>query len=37
MIEGSLPLTERIKVLNNFRKVNGPNVLLMTLGTGAVG
>ncbi|KAG2413393.1 hypothetical protein HFD88_002582 [Aspergillus terreus] len=37
MIEGSLPLTERIKVLNNFRDVNGPNVLLMTLGTGAVG
>jgi SNF2 family DNA or RNA helicase len=37
MIDGSLSLTERIKVLNNFRSPSGVNILLMTLGTGAVG
>jgi SWI/SNF-related matrix-associated actin-dependent regulator of chromatin subfamily A3 len=37
MIDGSLPLTERLKVLKDFRSPSGANVLLMTLGTGAVG
>jgi SWI/SNF-related matrix-associated actin-dependent regulator of chromatin subfamily A3 len=37
MIDGSLPLTERIKVLKEFRSPDGANILLMTLGTGAVG
>ena len=37
MIDGSIPLSKRIKVLNAFRSQTGPNVLLMTLGTGAVG
>ncbi|KAI0550333.1 SNF2 family N-terminal domain-containing protein [Xylaria curta] len=37
MIDGSLPLAERIKVLKDFRSLNGANILLMTLGTGAVG
>ncbi|KAK6063731.1 DNA repair protein rad5 [Seiridium cupressi] len=35
-IDGSLPLAERIKVLSDFRSFNGANILLMTLGTGAV-
>ncbi|KAJ8122902.1 hypothetical protein ONZ43_g1019 [Nemania bipapillata] len=37
MIDGSLPLAERVKVLKDFRSPNGSNILLMTLGTGAVG
>lgn len=37
MIDGSLPLTERLKVLKDFRSSDGANILLMTLGTGAVG
>ncbi|KAJ2989303.1 hypothetical protein NUW58_g3536 [Xylaria curta] len=37
IIEGSLPLAERIKVLKDFRSPVGANILLMTLGTGAVG
>lgn len=37
MIDGSLPLTERIRVLKDFRSPGGANILLMTLGTGAVG
>ncbi|KAI1754866.1 hypothetical protein F4782DRAFT_491817 [Xylaria castorea] len=37
MIDGSLPSAERIKVLRDFRSLNGANILLMTLGTGAVG
>ena len=36
-IEGSLPSTQRVRVLNEFRRSDGPNILLMTLGTGAVG
>ncbi|KAI1451391.1 SNF2 family N-terminal domain-containing protein [Annulohypoxylon moriforme] len=37
MVDGSLPLTQRIKVLQEFRSSSGANILLMTLGTGAVG
>lgn len=37
MIHGSLPVNTRIENLNKFRSPIGPNVLLMTLGTGAVG
>ena len=37
MIDGSLPLNERLKVLKDFRSSGGANILLMTLGTGAVG
>jgi len=36
-IHGSLPLRERVRILNAFRSPVGHNVLLMTLGTGAVG
>ncbi|KAH6664215.1 SNF2 family N-terminal domain-containing protein [Halenospora varia] len=37
-IDGSLSLSERSKILKNFRKEDsGTNILLMTLGTGAVG
>ncbi|KAK8851008.1 SNF2 family N-terminal domain-containing protein [Apiospora arundinis] len=36
-IDGSLPSGERIKVLQDFRSSTGTNILLMTLGTGAVG
>jgi len=36
-IDGSLPLSERGKVLDQFRSPTGANILLMTLGTGAVG
>ncbi|KAK8123092.1 P-loop containing nucleoside triphosphate hydrolase [Apiospora sp. TS-2023a] len=36
-IDGSLPSGERIKVLKDFRSFSGANILLMTLGTGAVG
>ncbi|KAI0444732.1 hypothetical protein F4803DRAFT_225864 [Xylaria telfairii] len=37
MIDGSLPLAERIKVLKAFQSLTGANILLMTLGTGAGG
>ncbi|KAI1121432.1 SNF2 family N-terminal domain-containing protein [Nemania abortiva] len=37
MIDGSLPLNERVKVLKDFRSSTGADILLMTLGTGAVG
>ncbi|KAI1205005.1 SNF2 family N-terminal domain-containing protein [Annulohypoxylon truncatum] len=37
MIDGSLPLAQRVKVLKDFRSLSGANILLMTLGTGAVG
>jgi superfamily II DNA/RNA helicase len=37
MIHGSLTLKKRINVLNSFKSPTGPNILLMTLGTGAVG
>jgi len=37
MIDGSLPLTERLNILKDFRSPSGANILLMTLGTGAVG
>ncbi|KAK4196327.1 SNF2 family N-terminal domain-containing protein [Triangularia verruculosa] len=36
-IHGSLSLGERIRILQDFRSPTGVNVLLMTLGTGAVG
>ncbi|KAI1273043.1 SNF2 family N-terminal domain-containing protein [Xylaria sp. FL0933] len=36
-IDGSLSLSDRIKVLKDFRSPTGANILLMTLGTGAVG
>jgi superfamily II DNA or RNA helicase len=37
MIDGSLALNDRLKSLEDFRSPNGANILLMTLGTGAVG
>ena len=37
LIDGSLSLSDRLKVLKDFRSPAGANVLLMTLGTGAVG
>jgi SWI/SNF-related matrix-associated actin-dependent regulator of chromatin subfamily A3 len=37
LIDGSLNLSERLKVLKDFRSPLGANILLMTLGTGAVG
>ena len=37
MIDGDLSLNDRKRLLNNFRAHDGANVLLMTLGTGAVG
>ncbi|KAI1175183.1 SNF2 family N-terminal domain-containing protein [Nemania sp. FL0916] len=37
MIHGSMPLPERLKVLTDYRSPMGTNILLMTLGTGAVG
>ena len=37
IIDGSLTLTERLNILKDFRSPNGTNILLMTLGTGAVG
>jgi len=37
MIEGSLSLNQRLKVLKEFKSSIGPNILLMTLGTGAEG
>ncbi|QDS73384.1 hypothetical protein FKW77_007440 [Venturia effusa] len=36
-IHGGLALKKRLQVLENFRSATGPNILLMTLGTGAVG
>ena len=36
-IDGSLSLAERRRVLKSFREDSGIPVLLMTLGTGAVG
>ena len=36
-IDGSLSLAKRLKVLKDFGSPNGANILLMTLGTGAVG
>ncbi|KAI0022837.1 SNF2 family N-terminal domain-containing protein [Xylariomycetidae sp. FL0641] len=36
-IHGSLPLSERRRVLHDFQAPHGANILLMTLGTGAVG
>ena len=37
VVNGDLSLNDRKKLLNEFRAKNGTNVLLMTLGTGAVG
>jgi superfamily II DNA/RNA helicase len=37
MIYGSLSLKQRLKVLKDFKSSFGPNILLMTLGTGAEG
>ena len=37
MISGMLSLNDRLRVLKNFRSPAGANILLMTLGTGAVG
>jgi SWI/SNF-related matrix-associated actin-dependent regulator of chromatin subfamily A3 len=37
VIHGGLALTKRLKVLGEFKSPTGPNILLMTLGTGAVG
>ncbi|KAJ4287020.1 hypothetical protein N0V90_012901 [Kalmusia sp. IMI 367209] len=37
LIDGSLALNDRLKALEDFRSPAGPNILLMTLGTGAVG
>ncbi|KAF3764218.1 hypothetical protein M406DRAFT_41938, partial [Cryphonectria parasitica EP155] len=36
-IHGSIPHTERSQILNRFRSSIGHSILLMTLGTGAVG
>lgn len=36
-IHGGLALKKRLHVLEGFRSLIGPNILLMTLGTGAVG
>ena len=36
-IHGSLTLSERHRMLKDFRSIIGANILLMTLGTGAVG
>lgn len=36
-IHGSVSLKERKRILKDFRSPTGPDVLLMTLGTGAVG
>lgn len=37
LIHGSLPISERAKILKEFHSLGGANVLLMTLGTGGVG
>lgn len=36
-IDGDLKLTQRKKVLEDFKSPKGADILLMTLGTGAVG
>lgn len=36
-IHGSLTLSERLRVLREFQSPLGADILLMTLGTGAVG
>jgi len=36
-IDGSLRITQRREILTNFQLSRGVSVLLMTLGTGAVG
>ncbi|KAI1772543.1 SNF2 family N-terminal domain-containing protein [Hypoxylon cercidicola] len=36
-IHGALPLSERLRILHGFKSQAGANILLMTLGTGAVG
>jgi SNF2 family DNA or RNA helicase len=36
-IHGSLSLKQRLKLLKEFKSPVGPNILLMTLGTGAEG
>lgn len=36
MIHGGLSLQKRADGLNNFRSPMGPNILLMTFGTGRV-
>lgn len=37
IIHGSRTLAERTKTLKEFQSQTGPTILLMTLGTGAVG
>jgi SWI/SNF-related matrix-associated actin-dependent regulator of chromatin subfamily A3 len=37
VVTGSVPLKTRQKVLKDFKSLMGVSVLLMTLGTGAVG
>ncbi|KAK8015050.1 hypothetical protein PG990_008346, partial [Apiospora arundinis] len=37
LVHGGLPLSERHRKLNAFQSSSGANILLMTLGTGAVG
>lgn len=37
MIHGSLPLNKRRRILDGFRSAGNAHILLMTLGTGAVG
>jgi hypothetical protein len=37
VIYGGLTLSKRLKVLGDFKSPTGPNILLMTLGTGTVG
>jgi SWI/SNF-related matrix-associated actin-dependent regulator of chromatin subfamily A3 len=37
VIHGGLNLAKRLKVLGDFKSETGPSILLMTLGTGAVG
>lgn len=37
IIHGSLSLKQRLRVLKDFKSMLGPNILLMTLGTGAEG
>ncbi|KAK3936464.1 SNF2 family N-terminal domain-containing protein [Diplogelasinospora grovesii] len=36
-VHGSLSLTERLRILKEFKSPTGANILLMTLGTGGVG
>jgi hypothetical protein len=37
LIHGGLTLRQRLKVLKEFKVMLGPDILLMTLGTGAEG